>query len=105
MFTSEAETSATQDVLYSYDVIATDSDDGDVLTITAETKPEWLNFTDNGNGTASLTGTPTNAEVGDHDVVLRVTDITSETDTQEFTITVEKAPDQETFLYLPLINR
>jgi hypothetical protein len=106
-FTSTPVTEATQDVAYAYEITVTDPDliHGDVLTITAETKPEWLNFTDNGNGTASLTGTPTNAEVGDHDVVLRVTDITSETDTQEFTITVEKAPDQETFLYLPLINR
>jgi hypothetical protein len=102
MFTSEAETSATQDVLYSYDVTATDSDDGDVLTITAETKPEWLNFTDNGNGTASLTGTPTNAEVGDHDVVLRVTDITSETDTQEFTITVANVNDAPGFTSTPV---
>jgi hypothetical protein len=96
-FTSTAVTEATQDVLYTYAVKAADTDDGDILTITAEEKPEWLGFTDHGGGIATLSGTPSNAEVGDHDVVLRVTDITNETVTQEFIITVANVNDSPEF--------
>jgi len=72
-FDSAAMTAATEDLAYSY-TISTSDIDGDPLTINATTLPTWMSFTDNGNGTASLTGTPTNAEVGDHAVVLTVTD-------------------------------
>lgn len=44
---------------------------------------------DYGDGTAGLTGTPTNADIGTHSVALLVTDSTGLTDTQMFTVTVE----------------
>ena len=91
VFDSSAVTSATEDVAYSY-AIATSDVDGDALTITAPTLPAWLTVVDNGDGTASLTGTPTNLEVGDHAVVLEVTD-GSLTATQSFTITVGNVND------------
>ncbi|MCK5876972.1 MAG: hypothetical protein KAG43_05000, partial [Candidatus Marithrix sp.] len=72
-FTSSAITSINEDSSYSYSITTNDVD-GDSLTITATTKPAWLNFTDNGNGTATLTGTPTNDEVGIHNVTLNVND-------------------------------
>ncbi|MHA1288601.1 MAG: InlB B-repeat-containing protein, partial [Candidatus Thorarchaeota archaeon] len=87
-FTSTPVTGATQDELYTYNITATDPDDGDTLEITATTKPAWLTFTDHGDGTATLTGTPTNAEVGDHAVELSVEDSGGLTDTQSFTICV-----------------
>jgi hypothetical protein len=45
---------------------------------------------DNGDGTATLTGTPTHVEVGNHNVVLEVSD-GSLTDSQSFTINVSEA--------------
>ena len=43
---------------YSHTVQTADVD-GDVLTIVAGTLPSWMTFVDNGDGTATLSGTPT----------------------------------------------
>ncbi len=87
--TSSAVTAATEDAAYSY-TITTGDVDGDAMTITAPVLPAWLTLVDNGDGTATLSGTPTNAEVGDHSVVLQVSD-SSSTDTQNFTLNVTEA--------------
>ncbi|MDX9955801.1 MAG: putative Ig domain-containing protein [Anaerolineae bacterium] len=89
-FTSAPIITATQGAPYSYAIAAEDPDliHGDALTLTAPTLPTWLTLTDHGNGTATLSGTPTNAYVGVHPVVLRVTDGEGLTGTQAFTITV-----------------
>ncbi|MBT0964320.1 putative Ig domain-containing protein, partial [Denitromonas iodatirespirans] len=73
-FVSSAVTGATEDTAYSYSITTTDPDAGATLTITAPTLPAWLTLTDNGDGTATLSGTPTNAEVGNHAVSLQVSD-------------------------------
>jgi len=86
IFTSTPVTSAAEDTVYIYNVTATDVDVGDTLTITGT--PAWLTLTDHGNGTATLTGTPTNDDVGDHLAELTLTDSADGTDTQNFTITV-----------------
>ena len=99
-FTSEAVTSVNEDALYTYNITATDPNVGDTLTITAPTKPAWLTFTDNGSGSATLTGTPTNAEVGSHDVVLTVSD-GALTDEQTFSIAVANTNDAPTFTSSP----
>ncbi|CAN5296849.1 hypothetical protein BH24PSE2_BH24PSE2_12990 [soil metagenome] len=88
-FTSTAVTDATVDEAYSYDITTSDAD-GDPLTITAPTLPAWLTFTDNGDGTAALSGTPGAGDEGDHAVSLEVSDGT-DTATQDFTITVAAA--------------
>jgi hypothetical protein len=63
------------DEIYIYDITAEDTDNGpEPLAISIQGNPEWLNFTDNGNGSATLTGTPTEAELGDHDIVIEVSD-------------------------------
>jgi hypothetical protein len=87
--TSSAVTAATEDAAYSY-TITTGDVDGDALTITAPTLPAWLTLIDNGDGTATLSGTPTNAEVGAHSVVLEVSD-SAATGTQNFTLNVSGA--------------
>ncbi|MGH8167191.1 MAG: putative Ig domain-containing protein, partial [Woeseiaceae bacterium] len=89
-FTSTAEVDATEGTTYTYEVTATDADAGATLAITAPTLPAWLELMDNGDGTATLTGTPAAADVGDHDVSLEVSDGT-DTATQDFTITVAEA--------------
>jgi Ca2+-binding RTX toxin-like protein len=86
-FSSSGVTSATADSAYTYDITATDSDSGDTLTITAPTKPSWLTLTDNGDGTATLSGTPTNTDAGNNSVTLRVSDGIATTD-QTFTVAV-----------------
>ena len=102
-FVSDAQTSATQDVVYSYDIGTADVDVGDTLTIGATQRPAWLtDFTDNGNGTATLSGTPTNDDVGTdgNGVVLTVMDDSGEgnaSNTQEFTIDVANVNDRPTF--------
>lgn len=91
-FTSTPVDSGTVGSAYSYEVVATDPDEGDTLAITAPTLPEWLTLSDNGDGTATLTGTPAEGDVGDHDVALVVTDAAGETAEQSFSIAIAAAP-------------
>jgi hypothetical protein len=72
------------------------------LTITAPALLGWLHLADHGDGTATLAGAPTNADVGDHAVVLRVTDSGGLTGTQSFTITVHNANDAPEFTSAPV---
>jgi len=88
-FTSIAMTAVNQNVLYTYNIVTTDIDTDDSLLISAPTKPTWLSLTDSGNGRGTLTGTPTNNEVGTHAVILRVNDGTVNVD-QGFMLTVKK---------------
>jgi hypothetical protein len=90
-FTSTAVTGATEGDAYAYEVTATDPDPGDALAVTAPTMPAWLTFTDNGDGTATLTGTPAAADAGEHAVSLQVSD-SSDTAVQDFSITVTALP-------------
>ena len=90
---STALTSATQDAAYSYTLVATDSDVGDSLTLSAVTLPSWLSFN---AATGVLSGTPTNANVGSHAVVLRATDVDGLTAEQSFSIVVANVNDAPT---------
>ena len=73
-FTNTAITSVNEDATYTYNITTNDVD-GDSLTITATTTiPPWLTLTDHNDTTATLTGKPTNSEVGSHNVTLRVND-------------------------------
>ncbi|MEL4277827.1 putative Ig domain-containing protein, partial [Shewanella xiamenensis] len=93
VISSTALTSATQDAAYSYTLVATDSDVGDSLTLSAVTLPSWLSFN---AATGVLSGTPTNANVGSHAVVLRATDVDGLTIDQSFTIVVANINDAPT---------
>jgi hypothetical protein len=92
-FTSTEITSITEDTVYSYEIITTDPDVSDILTITANILPSWLTLTHDGNGTATLTGTPINDQVGIHDVELQVEDTANTIATQSFTIQVDNSND------------
>ncbi|WP_207681127.1 putative Ig domain-containing protein [Desulfonema magnum] len=93
VFKSEGIPDATEDVLYTYDITTKDPDKGDARTITAPTLPSWLTLADHGDGTASLTGTPLNDDVGDHDIRLKVRDTDESKEFQEFIIHVENIND------------
>jgi hypothetical protein len=88
--TSTPVTGATTNIAYTYNITSDDTDVGDTLVISATTLPTWLELTDNGDRTATLTGTPSAADLGDNAVELVVTDsaVPPNSSTQAFTITV-----------------
>ncbi|MEQ1661564.1 MAG: Ig-like domain-containing protein [Thiobacillus sp.] len=92
VFTSSPLTTATEDSLYNHLVTVSDIDGG-TLTISASSLPGWLSLVDHGNGTATLSGTPTQSEVGSHGVTLQVTDVSGLVATQTFTLTVSNVND------------
>lgn len=71
--TSVAITTGTQSALYSYTVTTTDAE-GNAVALSATTLPSWLALTDNGDGTALLAGTPAQADVGSHAVLIEADD-------------------------------
>lgn len=92
-FTSTPPTAVGVGSLYAYDITATDPD-GHGLSFAAPALPAWLTLTDNGDGTALLSGTPASTDVGDHPVELVVTDdgTPNLSANQTFTITVGQPP-------------
>ena len=70
-------------------MITEDQDISDILVITAPILPSWLVLTDNGDGTAMLSGTPGTSEIGSHDVILEVSDGSAMVQ-QPFTIVVSR---------------
>lgn len=72
-FTSSPITQIDEGDTYTYNVVTTDPDSGDSLTITGNI-PNWLTLIDNGDGTATLQGTPNSTNTGTHNVELTVTD-------------------------------
>ena len=77
--------------IYAYNITTDDPNlpDGDTLTIKGTILPPWLTLVDHGDGTATQTGAPTQLNVGDHMVMLQVTDFDGETASQSFMIRVE----------------
>ncbi|EGU50553.1 hypothetical protein VINI7043_11771 [Vibrio nigripulchritudo ATCC 27043] len=88
-FTSVAPVNATSGTAYHYQVSAKDVDSPEIR-FRAKTKPAWLSFD---ASTLVLSGTPTDADIGSHQVVLQVSDsqiVTSQT----FQITVTGSATQ-----------
>lgn len=85
VFMSAPVRTARQESLYSYTVRTNDIDVGDLVTVTATTKPSWLSF----DGT-TLSGTPSRSVWGEYRVELLATDVLGATATQSFTIMVRK---------------
>lgn len=88
IITSTPTTTASEGVLYSYDLNYREID-GDVVTLSAPTKPDWLNFN---TSTGVLSATPTDAEIGSHPIVLQVADEDA-TLQQSFTLVVSNVND------------
>ncbi len=85
-FTSTPVTTHLQNTVYTYNITAVDTEN-EVLTITATTLPAWATLTDNGDGTAILTGTPSLISSPGDQVVLNVSD-GHNSDIQDFVIEV-----------------
>ena len=99
-FTSQPVTTATQDQTYNYSITATDPDGDDLLITAPAGLPDWLDLTDNQNGTATLTGDPDGGDIGPHTIVLQVDDGTTETP-QTFTINVVAANQAPVLTEIP----
>ena len=87
-FTSTPITTVEVGESYSYSITASDPDIGDILSISAEVIPSWLTLSDNGNGTALLSGIATITDLGLNNVELVVEDSYMLTDYQTFNIIV-----------------
>ncbi|WP_019617055.1 putative Ig domain-containing protein, partial [Psychromonas ossibalaenae] len=103
VFTTAPETSAAEDIVYSYSVAASDNDDSNII-ISAVSKPGWLTLVSNANGSAELSGTPVNADVGNHNVVLIVSDTHSGSVTQSFTVAVSNTNDAPVISGKPAVS-
>lgn len=86
-FTSDPVTDVKEQEKYSYQVAA-DDPDGDDLSIAAVEKAPWMNYSDNGDGTAVLSGTPSAEQSGSYQVILRANDGTDQVD-QTFEVNVQ----------------
>ncbi|ADR22497.1 hypothetical protein MATR_36570 [Marivirga tractuosa] len=83
-FTSSPVTTLSAESTYSYSITTTDPD-GDDVSISASTLPNWMSFTDNGSGSATITGSTQTA--GDYSVTLNVSD-GSASNSQNYTVNV-----------------
>jgi VCBS repeat-containing protein len=86
---STAVTAATQGVLYNYAVAASDPD-GNTLTYALTTAPAGMTIV---STTGAISWTPTNAQVGNNSVVVKVTDSGGLFVTQSYTIAVANVND------------
>ena len=87
---SIAVTEATEGELYSYDVNATDPDMGETITYSLINFPTGMVIDE---FTGVISWVPTNADVGEHDVEVMVSDESNDTDTQSFMVVVINVND------------
>ncbi|TDJ69381.1 MAG: hypothetical protein E2O38_13690, partial [Proteobacteria bacterium] len=88
VITSAPLTAATENVAYLYDVDASDPDAGDMLSFSLTTAPAGMTIS---AATGVIDWIPTDAQTGDQNVTVEVTDNalpTAGSDTQSFTVTV-----------------
>ena len=83
--TSTPVATAAQDLLYSYDVEATDPAVGDALNFSLDVSPGGMAID---GATGLSTWTPDDSQVGHNDVAVRITDAALLFDTQTFIVTV-----------------
>ena len=73
VFDTDPITTINEDSEYTYNITVSD-EDGQIHVITAPTKPSWITLTDNEDNTATLTGTPLQADNGDNAVTIVASD-------------------------------
>lgn len=87
IFTSTPITQLIETNQYNYNITAIDKE-ALPLTLQVLSKPNWLNFKDNSDGSATLNGTPQHSDIGIHLVSLQVQDTAGEYAVQTFNIAV-----------------
>ena len=91
---------ADEDENFTYQLLATDVDAGDVLTFQGVDLPDWLSVSETG----LLTGTPSNDDVGSHTVTVEVVDAAGAKDQATFSITVNNINDNPVFDTIPAVE-
>jgi VCBS repeat-containing protein len=94
--TNAPDRTATEGGAYRYALAASDPD-GDPVTIAAPTLPSWLTFTP----PATISGTPDEADVGNHDVTMTVSDGTAAPVELRFRIAVTSVDDAPSIKAIP----
>jgi VCBS repeat-containing protein len=94
--TNSPPTAATEGRSYRYTLTASDADDDDLI-VAAPQLPGWLSFTAPG----TIAGTPTQDDVGSHDVTMTVTDGTAPVVERKFTVTVTGVDDAPSISSIP----
>jgi RHS repeat-associated protein len=74
VFTSTPVTHVAVGEVYAYTVTTADPDQGDGRSLSAANLPDWMKFTDKGNGTGLLSGTPGLGDIGNQTIHLTVVD-------------------------------
>jgi len=104
LFKSQPTLTTNEDATYSYNIVTGDYETGSNLDIAVVSAPEWLDgFIDNGDGTATINGVPTNSDVGTHAIELSVTDGFA-TVNQTFDLEVVNVNDQPSITTSPVIT-
>ncbi len=91
-FTSTAPITASEASVYTY-IIETMDPDRETAAIDGLVLASWLDLTDHGDGSATLSGVAGGDDVGDHPITVQAADSSGLTATQSFTITVDAATD------------
>ena len=84
---------ATEDLFYSFQIDASDADQGDQITFSGINLPEWLVISDAG----ILSGDPDQSDVGQHNFTIQVSDLSGSTNEKSFNISVKNVNDAPTF--------
>ena len=87
LFTSTPVTQVIENHLYHYNLTVIDKESLP-LTLSAISLPNWLNFNENADGTATLTGTPQHSDIGIHLVSVQAQDAAGEYAIHTFNIAV-----------------
>ncbi|MCF6364640.1 MAG: Ig-like domain-containing protein [Bacteroidales bacterium] len=101
IFTSSPVTTGDQLVFYIYNITTTDAE-GDPLVIAPVTIPAWLALVDNGDGTATLSGTPPGGTPLNNPITISVSDGIAPPVTQSWnliissSVTADAGPDDIT---------
>ena len=93
IISSTADTTAQEDAAYEYTVTATD-EEGEPVTFELTNSPATMSV----DTTGTITWTPVQADTGDHDVAIRVTDPAGHEATQGFTLVVNAVNDAPTLV-------
>lgn len=99
--TSTANLSASENIIYSYLVTATDPNTNDVLSFSLTTFPEGMGID---VSTGVISWTPTTEQLGDNAVTAVVSDLAGLTDLQSFTIDVANVNDAPSITSTAIVN-
>ncbi len=97
-FTTDASLpDATEDSAYTATIATRDPDTGDTITFSASGLPAWLSLQDNNDGTATVSGTPSQGDLGPVSFTLEIEDAAGLISARTFSLTVNNVNDPSVF--------